>query len=456
MRMNAGVYRRYRLYCLYRLTYLIIGAIITGAMLPATLNGAAIAGPPLSAPSSKRPNIVGIVTTSDGKPIAGATVYVSTAAVRKGTSPFCPSCYPDCGKRARSDAKGKFRIASLDPVLTYRLLVVRDGYVPTFVSVDPLKGNARPVLISRPARDGAVTKQHFVVGKIWDPFGQPVAGAVVEIEGESQGDSQRFGAIDDVDPMSVSGDDGSFRSYVARPESRYLIKVTARGLAPQKIMAAPPGVVTNISLHNGAALRGVLLDTDGRPMPGVVIHLNQKNRNAESFLGPQQIGTDANGQFLFTNLAPNEEYVACAAMTDLAKLGIASPTITVRVPDDSKTVNDLKIPVSRARTIKGRLRLTDGKPVPSGTRVMLGREGSWDVQFTEADGEGRFEFKGVPANNGDALDLFATIHGYKYSKKTVGLEKAGEWIYSVPIKPGESDITDLDVFYSLDLSYYQG
>ena len=182
-------------------------------------------------------------------------------------------------------------------------------------------------------------------------------------------------------------------------------------------------------------------------MPGVVIHLNQKDRRAETFLGPQQIGTDVNGKFLFTNLAPNEEYVACAAMTDLAKLGMASPTVTVRVPGDSKTYTDLKILVSRARSIKGRLRLTDGKPVPLGTRVMLGREGSWDVQFTEADPAGRFEFTGVPANEWDTLDLSATIRGYKFSKKTPGLEKAGQRIYSVPIKPGKSDITNLDVFY---------
>jgi hypothetical protein len=182
-------------------------------------------------------------------------------------------------------------------------------------------------------------------------------------------------------------------------------------------------------------------------MPGVVLHSNQKNRESESFLGPQTIGTDAAGKFLFTNLAPNEEYVVCAAMTDLARRGIAASTVSVRVPGDSKTVNNVKIPVSPARFIRGWLRLTDGKAVPPGTRVMLGREGSWDVQFTEADSEGRFEFKGVPANEVDALTVSATIRGYKYSKKTAGLEEAGQWIYSVPIDSGKSDITDLDVFY---------
>ncbi|MES2462180.1 MAG: hypothetical protein V4671_16465, partial [Armatimonadota bacterium] len=193
--------------------------------------------------------------------------------------------------------------------------------------------------------------------------------------------------------------------------------------------------------------RGVLLDAGGRPLPGVVLHLNQKNRDMESFLGPQTIGTDADGKFLFTNLAPNDEYVVCAAMTDLATRSVAAPTVTVRVPGDSKSANDVKLLVSRARSIRGRLRLTDGKPVPRGTRVMLGREGSWDVQFTEADREGRFAFKGVPANGGDALSLYATIRGYKYSRKTPGLEKVEYRIHSVPIPPGESDITDLDVFF---------
>jgi protocatechuate 3,4-dioxygenase beta subunit len=422
--------------------------------LPNPSTSWATSGPPQSTAvattarsSSKRPDIVGVVAGADGKPLAGATLYVSTVAVRKGTSPFCPSCYPDCGKRARSDAQGQFRIPSLDPALTYRLLVVRDGYKPAFVNADPLKGRIRTVLALRPVRAGGDSKEHFVRGTIKGPFGQPVAGAVVEIEGESRGTWTSYGTIEGVDPMAVSDDRGTFRCYVARPGSRYLIKVTARGLAPQKRMAEAPGVDTAITLKNGAALRGSVLDAAGKPMPGVTVHLNQKNRNSETFLGPQQIGTDANGTFLFTNLAPNEEYVVCPAMTDLAKSRLAAPQVTVQVPGDGKTLNDVKLPASSDRTIKGRLRLTDGKAVPPNTRVMLGRDGTWDVQFTEADADGRFQFTGVPAGDGDPLDLSATIRGYKYSKKTAGLEKAGPWIFSVPIKAGLSDITDLEVFF---------
>jgi CheY-like chemotaxis protein len=45
---------------------------------------------------------------------------------RRGTSPFCPSVYPDCGKRAKTAGDGGFAIESLDPQLIFRVLVVED------------------------------------------------------------------------------------------------------------------------------------------------------------------------------------------------------------------------------------------------------------------------------------------------------------------------------------------
>ena len=65
-----------------------------------------------------RPDLVGrVLSAHTGEPLAGAHVYIYTAAVRKGTSPFCPSCYVDCGKSATTDAEGRFAIESLDPDL---------------------------------------------------------------------------------------------------------------------------------------------------------------------------------------------------------------------------------------------------------------------------------------------------------------------------------------------------
>src|SRR5438270_4884174 len=85
----------------------------------------------LAAPT-ERPSLDGRVVTTGGKPIAGAHVLIASAAVRQGTSPLCPSCYADCQKRAQTDKDGRFRIASVDPELVFNVLVVADGFRPTF------------------------------------------------------------------------------------------------------------------------------------------------------------------------------------------------------------------------------------------------------------------------------------------------------------------------------------
>ena len=91
----------------------------------------------LLAAAPDRPDLEGRVITKGGEPVSGAHVLISTAAVRQGTSPLCPSCYADCRKRADTDKDGRFRIASLDPELVFNVLVVADGFRPkTALRVD--------------------------------------------------------------------------------------------------------------------------------------------------------------------------------------------------------------------------------------------------------------------------------------------------------------------------------
>src|ERR1035437_7825732 len=85
-----------------------------------------------------RVTLTGKVADSGGKPLEHATVLVYHAGVKTGYSTYCPSCYADCGKRATTDAEGAFTIKNLSADLLFQLLVVRDGYLSTFVkSVDP-------------------------------------------------------------------------------------------------------------------------------------------------------------------------------------------------------------------------------------------------------------------------------------------------------------------------------
>jgi hypothetical protein len=89
-------------------------------------------------------HINGKVTDVSGEPIEHAAVMVYEARVRTGYSIFCPTCWPDCGKHAFTDANGNFGIAGLNPNLVFELLVVKDGYTAVFVKkVDPEKERRR-------------------------------------------------------------------------------------------------------------------------------------------------------------------------------------------------------------------------------------------------------------------------------------------------------------------------
>src|SRR4051812_19741761 len=78
-------------------------------------------------------DVAGRVTGDAGASVPSAPLFVYTAGPKVGTSPFCPSCYPDCGKSAKTDATGNFTLPGLSTELRFQLLVVAKGYVPQFV-----------------------------------------------------------------------------------------------------------------------------------------------------------------------------------------------------------------------------------------------------------------------------------------------------------------------------------
>ena len=63
--------------------------------------------------------------------------------------------------------------------------------------------------------------------------------------------------------------------------------------------------------------------------------------------------------------------------------------------------------------------LSDGKPVPAETRVLVGRDAAWDTQTVTVDADGRFSFTGLPP---EQLDLSTNIRGYHPSAKNVSLD----------------------------------
>lgn len=183
--------------------------------------------------AADRLTLTGKVTDAAGKSLDHATVMVYHAGVKQGYSTFCPSCYSDCGKRTLTDSAGNFTIRSLSPDLHFELLIVHDGYLPTFVTkVDPAK--PAPTAALKPRE--AVTDPHRVLrGLVVDAHHRPIRDAVVQPQGilgeTPNGRGSIYGSIPGLDPVSVTNDKGEFELMHDKPFDAMVLQVEARGMA---------------------------------------------------------------------------------------------------------------------------------------------------------------------------------------------------------------------------------
>ena len=249
-----------------------------------------------AAASPARDDLKGTVT-ADGRPLSGATVMIYTAAVKVGTSTFCPSCYADCGKRAVTDHAGQFTIASLDRELTFRVLVVADGYRPTFVQhVNPAAGPIAAKLDPTPAH---LDPARILRGKVVGPDGEAVVGAEV---------SPKFTGLGE---LAITDARGEFLLVAdhAVPQ-RVMLGVDARGFAPH--------VFDSIDAAKGAVTLSVEPRRDPHRPRAPRRQAARRRRCPEScrptatsrpFTGPRTIATSADGRFEFDNIGPPRQVV---------------------------------------------------------------------------------------------------------------------------------------------------
>lgn len=188
----------------------------SGALLLAVLMG------PIRAAAGQA-TATGTVNNSSGEPVPNATVLVHSAGVRKGYSVFCPTCYTDCGKRARTDATGKFTLDGLDDELIFNLLVVKDGYAPVWIRrVDPLSGTVPPVAMQ--VRTPIEDPERILRGKVVDVEGGALPDALVEPEGATFLENGQlvtgFGTFGSGDALAVTNERGEFELAYGVPAKK--------------------------------------------------------------------------------------------------------------------------------------------------------------------------------------------------------------------------------------------
>ena len=356
-----------------------------------------------------RANLAGKVLDAAQKPIPQATVFIYTARPRVGLGVLCPGCYVDCGKKAATDAEGRFLVAGLAPDLLFRVLVVAEGFAPQFAKdVDPLKG---PLDVKLQAMPSDLSGRAVLRGRVLDGAGKPVVGAVVSPTGYERADGRGWGLMPGVDPVSVTNLRGEFLITGNKSaDIAWELEIEARGFSKQLTVLPLMAKLHEIRMTEGAVVQGRILK-DGKPVPGIAVGMVQCNRASGQFVGVSRIASNGDGRFAFFNVHPNDDYFVYTTMGDAARLGgiLLPERLSVGTDGTTTEVGDRTLS-SAVHRVSGRVILTDGNPVPKNTRLLLGREEAWDSQQAVLAADGSFSFAGVPE---EAVTLYTQIPGYR-------------------------------------------
>ncbi|MDB6033666.1 MAG: hypothetical protein JWM16_4004 [Verrucomicrobiales bacterium] len=361
-------------------------------------------------------DLIGKVLNQDGTPISGATVFVYTAAPREGTSSVCPSCYPDCQKSAVTDSAGDFRIEAADPNLVFKLLVTAKDYRPTFIRKVAAFGKPPKTKLEKINRAELPPRQKLI-GKVLDPRGNPVFGALVNFEMFYGDEVNCGGKCEDVEPMAVTDRAGEFVLTARKPFDWMTVQIEARSLARKKFFKIPSGKSHQLQLTEGAVVVGRVLE-NGRPREGVRMRLVSEELG-EKYMGMYEISTDGEGRFRFPNVAPYQYYALSSVGGSEVERGVVA-TRKVRVARDGSTSNVGELEMQPGIRISGRVLLDDGKVVPLNTAVFLELESAKKAKRTVVDPQGNFTFSNVLAGS---VSVVVNIPGYHLSGKNKSLNK---------------------------------
>ncbi len=360
-------------------------------------------------------DLTGRIVDLSGNPIANAHIYIYTARPKAGVSPFCPSCYKDCGKHEDADPGGAFVIRALDRSLLFNILAVADGWEPRFAeNVDPSTQTVTIRLAPRVEGD----PRRAIRGTVIDPKGKPVVGAVVEPQGyHKPNGAVGYGNIPGVDKLSITNAKGEFALRVPDAGAACDVRVRARNFAPMIARDLQPGRAARLEVRLGVTISGRVM-RDGKPVAGSLMGFVQRSRASRTFLGPETIATNEDGLFVMTSLAPNEDYVVYGIMSSFAPNTV--PAKPVKTGDDASSVDAGTFTVEAGRKLTGRVVLPEGWALAHHLRVLLGRIAPWDSQTAELREDGSFEFNGVPSED---VTISARVPGLRLLPESDGFDR---------------------------------
>ncbi len=333
----------------------------------------------------------GRVLTADGTPVGGALVRLRAGTSETGgprrPRPVDGGDKPETADpfAAWTDSKGTFEVAHL-PGETLELSVFKHGFAPALVEnveVPPGRG----------ALDLGIVHLHRALpleGTVSDRGGRPIDGASLWVETDKLPRTILLEEIHERSPTTTSDSRGRFTVEGLEAGEKLSLVAAREGYRPSVLdldvaEGQPPLQVT---LQRAAVVDGVVLDSEGAPVPGAVVSL----RPAEPAPGvvPESVRDDggversattrSDGGFRLSGLYPGDVGITAS------KQGlVASHPKTLHLAE-GVAVSDVRIILVRGSVVLGRVTTDAGEPIPS-VRVTSGDAAA----FTDEDGLFRLE-----------------------------------------------------------------
>ena len=147
------------------------------------------------------------------------------------------------------------------------------------------------------------------------------------------------------------------------------------------------------------------------------------------------IAADESGRFTFANVPASQDYAFSGVIESLAPWALRTVVRTVGENDSVTTLPPLGL--EPGHRLKGRVVLSDGKPVPLGTQLMLGRKLAGNPMQVSMDSTGHFDLLGLPP---ETVDLRIRMKGYRIAAATRWYQGGAMGAVRIPILRDYDDI----------------
>jgi protocatechuate 3,4-dioxygenase beta subunit len=339
--------------------------------------------------------LAGRVISSDGKPVAGATVFASRS-------------WTDY-REVAADSDGRFRLEGLRPGETYSIRAAQEGFFQredvALAGVESLE-----IVLEIPS---------YLEGRVLDAAdGAPVPDPWVEVLSESGGEAAETLA------QFRGGKGGTFRSSPMRA-GRYRVRASAPGFVEAE---------TSVTLSEKAVLAGIrILLGKGVPVSGCVLAADTRSPVAGAEV------RSSNGKFARTD--PEGRFTIGWFDPDTAReIGFlathpeyAPATASVQVPPWDR---EILIPLSRGGRVSGLVRMSNGKPavlvaelrafrLEAGAGAAIRGLERFEERGGGSDEEGRFEIRGLEMGR-HVLRVFPQGDGPCLCEREIVVESEGQ------------------------------